>query len=125
MQRYNAIVIGGGHNGLVAGAYFAKAGARTVVLEAREKTGGAVDTSAPFAELPDVHVSTYSYVVSLIPPFIVDDLDLRRFGYDVSPFGPYYVAFPDGTSITIHGDDAAATHASVERFSKADAEAFP
>jgi phytoene dehydrogenase-like protein len=95
------------------------------VLEARDKTGGAVDTSAPFAELPDVRVSTYSYVVSLIPPFIVDDLGLRRFGYDVSPFGPYYVAFPDGTSIAIHGDDAAATRASVEQFSKSDADAFP
>ena len=55
----------------------------------------------------------------------MDDLDLRRLGYDVSPFGPYYVAFPTARSITIHGDYAAATHASVERFSKADAEAFP
>jgi phytoene dehydrogenase-like protein len=122
---YDAIVIGGGHNGLVAGAYFAKAGARTIVLEARDKTGGAVDTSAPFPELPDVRVSTYSYVMSLMPPFIIDQLGLRRFGYDVTPFGPYYFAFPDGRSICVYGDDPRATHASVARFSEKDAETLP
>jgi len=51
---YNAIVVGGGHNGLVAGAYFAKAGASTVVLESRSKVGGAVDTSAPFPNHPEI-----------------------------------------------------------------------
>jgi phytoene dehydrogenase-like protein len=55
---YHAIVIGGGHNGLVAGAYFAKAGARTTVVEARSKVGGAVDTSAPFHDHPEIKVST-------------------------------------------------------------------
>ncbi len=124
MQTYDVIVIGGGHNGLVAGAYFARAGARVVVLEARGKTGGAVDTSAPFPELPDVRVSTYSYVVSLMPPFIVDQLQLRRFGYDVTPFGPYYVAFPDGRSITIYGDRPDSTYDSIARFSREDAERF-
>jgi phytoene dehydrogenase-like protein len=123
--RYDVIVIGGGHNGLVAGAYFARAGARTVVLEARKKTGGAVDTSAPFADLPDVNVSTYSYVMSLMPPFIIDELELRRFGYEVTPFGPYYVAFPDGRAITVHGDDPKATHASMSQFSTRDADVFP
>ena len=49
---YDAIVIGGGHNGMVSGAYFARDGLRTVVLEARNKTGGAADTSAPFADHP-------------------------------------------------------------------------
>ena len=124
-SAYDVIVIGGGHNGLVAGAYFAKAGARTVVLEACEKTGGAVDTSAPFEDLPDVNVSTYSYVMSLMPPFIIDDLGLRRFGYDVTPFGPYYVPFPDGRAITVYGDDPAKTHESMSQFSKKDADVFP
>ena len=124
-EAYDVIVVGGGHNGLVAGAYFARAGARTVVLEARPKTGGAVDTSAPFAELPDVRVSTYSYVMSLMPPFIIDELELRRFGYDVTPFGPYYVPFPDGRAITVYGDDPAATHASMSQFSARDADVFP
>jgi phytoene dehydrogenase-like protein len=49
-NTHDAIVIGGGHNGLIAGAYLSRAGARTVVLEARNKTGGAADTSAPFKD---------------------------------------------------------------------------
>jgi phytoene dehydrogenase-like protein len=122
---YHAIVIGGGHNGLVAGAYFAKAGARTVVVEARAKTGGAVDTSAPFPDHPEIKVSTYSYVMSLMPPFIIDELGLQRHGYRVTPFGPYYQAFPDGRSITIYSDDPARTAASVAQFSSRDAEVLP
>jgi phytoene dehydrogenase-like protein len=124
-NRYDVVVIGGGHNGLVAGAYFARAGARTIVLEARDKVGGAVDTSAPFADLPDVRVSTYSYVMSLMPPFIIDELGLRSHGYDVTPFGPYYVPFPDGRAITVYGDDPAKTHASMSQFSTRDADVFP
>jgi phytoene dehydrogenase-like protein len=124
-DSYHAIVVGGGHNGLVAGAYFAKAGARTVVLEARSKVGGAVDTSAPFPNHPEINVSTYSYVMSLMPAFIIEELGLARHGYRVTPFGPYYQAFPDGRSITIYGDDPAKTHESVAQFSVRDAEALP
>ena len=124
-SSYHAIVVGGGHNGLVAGAYLAKAGARTVVLEARSTVGGAVDTSAPFPNHPEIKVSTYSYVMSLMPAFIIEELGLADHGYRVTPFGPYYQAFPDGRSITIYGDDAARTHESVARFSKDDADALP
>src|SRR5207249_330516 len=70
-NTFDAIVVGGGHNGLVAAAYLAKRGARVVVLEARHKTGGAADTSSPFPDLPDVKVTTLSYVMSLMPPSIV------------------------------------------------------
>ena len=122
---YHAIVVGGGHNGLVAGAYLAKAGARTVVLEARPKVGGAVDTSAPFPNHPEIKVSTYSYVMSLLPAFIIEELELGRHGYDVTPFGPYYQTFPDGRSITIYGDDANKTYESIAQFSTKDAEALP
>ena len=122
---YDAIVIGGGHNGLTAGAYFARAGARTVVLEARNKTGGAADTSAPFADHPEIKVTTYSYVMSLMPPTIIKELNLKRHGYDVTPFGPYYQAFPDGTSITVYADDAARSYDSIAKISKKDAEALP
>src|SRR6185503_9567836 len=103
-NRYDAIVIGGGHNGLVSGAYFARSGARTVVLEARHKTGGAADTSAPFPNHPEIKVTTYSYVMSLMPPTIIRELKLKEFGYDVTPFGPYFQAFPDGRAITVYAD---------------------
>jgi phytoene dehydrogenase-like protein len=119
---YDAIIIGGGHNGLTSGAYFARAGARTVVLEGRHKTGGAADTSAPFADHPDINVTTYSYVMSLMPPTIIRELQLKRFGYDVTPFGPYFQAFPDGRAITVYADDARKSYDSIAQFSKRDAD---
>jgi phytoene dehydrogenase-like protein len=124
-NTYDAIVIGGGHNGLTAGAYFARAGARTIVLEARNKTGGAADTSAPFPDHPEINVTTYSYVMSLMPPTIIRELNLKQHGYDVTPFGPYYQAFPDGRSIKVYADDAAKSHASISQFSKKDADTLP
>jgi phytoene dehydrogenase-like protein len=122
---YDAIIIGGGHNGLTSGAYFARAGARTVVLEARGKTGGAADTSAPFPDHPDIKVTTYSYVMSLMPPTIIRELNLKQHGYDVTPFGPYYQAFPDGRSITVYADDAKKSYDSIAQFSKKDADSLP
>jgi len=122
---YDAIIIGGGHNGLTSGAYFARSGARTVVLEARGKTGGAADTSAPFPDHPEIKVTTYSYVMSLMPPTIIRDLNLERHGYDVTPFGPYYQAFPDGRAITVYADDAKKSYESIAQFSKRDADTLP
>ena len=124
-NTYDAIIVGGGHNGLTAGAYFAREGARTVVLEARAKTGGAADTSAPFADHPDINVTTYSYVMSLMPPTIIRDLGLERHGYDVTPFGPYFQAYPDGRAITVYADDARKSYDSIAQFSKKDAETMP
>jgi phytoene dehydrogenase-like protein len=124
-NTYDAVVIGGGHNGLISGAFFAKAGARTVVLEARDKTGGAADTSAPWPEHPDFRVTTYSYVMSLMPPTIIRELQLERHGYKVTPFGPYYQAFPDGRSIKVYADDAKKNFESISQFSKKDAEIMP
>ena len=124
-NAYDAIVIGGGHNGLAAAAYLARGGARTVVLEARHKTGGAASTDAPWEEAPDFRVTTYSYVVSLMPEQIVSDLELERFGYKVYPMGPYYLAFPDGRSLIMASGDDRLDHESISRFSKKDADTYP
>jgi phytoene dehydrogenase-like protein len=124
-NTYDAIIIGGGHNGLVSGAYFARDGLRTVVLEARNKTGGAADTSAPFADHPGINVTTYSYVMSLMPPTIIRELRLKDFGYDVTPFGPYFQAYPDGRAVTVYPDDAQRSYDSIAEFSKRDADTMP
>jgi phytoene dehydrogenase-like protein len=123
-MTWDAIVIGGGHNGLVAGAYLARAGARTVVLEARSKTGGAAATDAPWPEAPDIKVTRLSYVMSLMPPRIIRDLELERHGYKLYPMGPAYQAWPDGRSLTIYEDAARRNHEQISRFSSKDAEAI-
>jgi phytoene dehydrogenase-like protein len=122
---YDAIVVGGGHNGLVAGAYLARSGARTVVLEGRHKTGGAATTEAPWPDAPEFSVTRLSYVMSLMPPTIINDLELARHGYKVYPMGPYYQAFPEGGSIKLYADDAERNHAEVSKWSKKDADAMP
>lgn len=122
---YDALVIGGGHNGLVSAAYLARAGARTLVLESRSAVGGAATTEAPWPEAPHLRVTRLSYVMSLMPPTIVEDLHLERNGYRVHPMGPYYQAFPEGGSLTIYEDDEARTHESISRWSKRDADAWP
>ncbi|HEX6678695.1 MAG TPA: NAD(P)/FAD-dependent oxidoreductase [Actinomycetes bacterium] len=122
---WDAVVVGGGHNGLVAAAYLARAGARTLVCEARHKTGGAATTDAPWPDAPEIRVTRLSYVMSLMPPSIIRDLDLVRHGYKVHPMGPYYQAWPDGRSLKIHADDAARNHDEIARFSKRDADAMP
>ena len=121
----DAIVVGGGHNGLVAAAYLARAGARTLVLESRHHTGGAATTEAPWPHAPDLQVSRLSYVMSLMPPTIVRDLNLERHGYVVHPMGPYYQAFPEGGSLTIYEDDPVRTYRQIARWSKHDADAWP
>ena len=124
-SSYDAVVVGGGHNGLVAGAYLARSGARTVVLEGRHKTGGAATTEAPWPEAPELNVTRLSYVMSLLPPTIMSDLQLERFGYKVHPMGPYYQAFPEGGSIKIYADDAKRNYEEIAKWSKKDAEAMP
>jgi phytoene dehydrogenase-like protein len=124
-NNYDAIVIGGGHNGLVSAAYLARSGARTLVLEARNSLGGAATTEAPWDDAPHLRVTRLSYVMSLMPPTIINDLELERHGYKVHPMGPYYQAFPEGGSLTIYDDDPARTHEQLARWSKKDAETWP
>jgi phytoene dehydrogenase-like protein len=122
---YDAIIVGGGHNGLTAAAYLARSGARTLVLESRSRTGGAATTEAPWPDAPEFRVTRLSYVMSLMPPTIINDLDLARHGYKIFPMGPYYQAFPEGGSIKLYADDAQRNHDEVSRWSKKDADAMP
>lgn len=122
-NSYHAIVVGGGHNGLVAGAYLARAGARAVVLEARHKAGGAAATDAPWPEAPELKVTTLSYVMSLMPDTIIRDLHLERHGYRVHPVGPYFVPFPDGRYLLQYDDDPRANYEQFAKFSTRDADA--
>ncbi|MFD6424400.1 phytoene desaturase family protein [Streptomyces sp. NPDC060198] len=75
-QRYDAVIVGGGHNGLVAAAYLARAGQSVLVLERLGATGGAAVSTRPFAGI-DARLSRYSYLVSLLPDKVVRDLGLR------------------------------------------------
>ncbi len=98
----DVIVIGGGHNGLTCAAYLAKAGMDVLVLERRQILGGAAATEDMW---DGYRVSSASYVVSLMPDRIVRELQLKRFGYEVSVITPdYFVPFPDGTALTLWGD---------------------
>jgi len=121
VERYDAIVVGGGHNGLVAAAYLARDGLRTLVCEAREVVGGAAVTERPFG--PDYRVTSLSYVVSLLPPAIVRDLDLARHGYEVYPQGPYFAPHARGTYLEFAGDPAR-RRAEIAKFSARDADAL-
>jgi phytoene dehydrogenase-like protein len=120
-NTYDAIVIGGGHNGLVAAAYLARSGKRTVVLERRPVVGGAAVTEQPWG--PDYKVTMLSYVVSLLPPTIQRDLDLARHGYKVHPQGPYFVPYPDGRCLQLP-NDRKRRHAQISAFSPDDADAM-
>src|SRR5439155_25042780 len=117
----DVVVVGGGHNGLACAAYLARAGLDVLVLERRPVLGGAAATEEPW---PGYRVSTASYVVSLIPPRIVRELGLERFGYRVSILEPdYYVPYPDGSALTLWGATAR-TMAEIAAFSAGDAEAY-
>jgi phytoene dehydrogenase-like protein len=121
VKTHDAIIVGGGHNGLACAAYLARAGMDVLVLERRGVLGGAAVTEEPW---PGYRISSASYVVSLMPPRIVSELELERFGYRVSLIDPdYWVPFSDGGSLALWGD-AQKTTEEIARFSKKDAEAY-
>ncbi len=119
---YDAIIIGGGHNGLVTAAYLARAGRSVLVLERREIVGGCAVTEELW---PGFKVSTASYVNSLFRPEIIQELDLKRHGFEMLPRSPSsFTPFPDGRYLLM-GPDKEMTHREVAKFSRKDAEALP
>ena len=120
-NHYDAIVVGGGHNGLVCAAYLARTGARVVVLERRHLLGGASVTEETW---PGYRVSSAAYVVSLFAQEIVTELGLPRYGYHVYPLDPAYCApFPDGSSFLVWDDPARAAE-EIARISPSDGRAY-
>ena len=90
-QRYDAVIIGGGHNGLVSAAYLARAGLKTLVLERRHVLGGAAVTEEIF---PGFRFSVFSYVVSLLRPEIIRELELPKHGLDILPLDGTFTPLP-------------------------------
>src|SRR5215471_18640444 len=120
--KYDAIIVGAGHNGLVTACYLARAGWKVLVLERRYLVGGACVTEETF---PGFKVSTAAYVNSLFRPEIIKDLKLREYGFESlernpSSFSPYL----DGRYLLM-GPDAQLNHREIAKFSTKDAENYP
>src|SRR6202158_5320940 len=120
--RYDTIIIGAGHNGLVTAAYLARAGQRVLVLERRDLPGGCCVTEELW---PGFKVSTAAYVCSLLRPEIIRDLELKYHGFELLPRNPSsFTPFPDGRYLLM-GPDAGLNRREVGKFSAMDSEALP
>ena len=120
-RSYDAIIVGGGHNGLTTAAYLARAGMKVICLERRDILGGACVTEELW---PGARVSRCSYVVSMLQPKIVSDLRLADFGYRAIPLDPAYVSLTEEGPIFFF-NEVENTAKSIARYSKHDAENYP
>src|ERR1700722_951807 len=116
-RSWDAIVVGGGHNGLACATYLARAGKRILVLESRERIGGACTIEEPF---PGVRMSPCAYLAGLLHPRVVEELNLIQRGFEWTPaVNGLFVPFLDGSSIQLWDDDEAC-EAEVRRFAPGD-----
>src|SRR5215470_18012336 len=112
-QRWDVIVVGAGHNGLTCAAYLARAGKRVLVLEARERVGGACTLDEFWG---GVKMSPCAYLVGLLHPLVVDELRMREHGFAWTPAtNGLFVPFDDGSSVQLWEDDATC-EAEIRRF---------
>lgn len=120
-RDWGAVVVGGGHNGLAAAAYLAKGGKSVLVLERRDQLGGACTLERPFED-PRYVISPCAYVVGLLDPVVISDLELERHGYRVTPADPnLWCPFADGTSYAAFIDGArTAGHLRSQGFAESD-----
>src|SRR3970282_2004165 len=121
MANYDAIIIGGGHNGLTAAAYLAKAGRKVLVLERRHVLGGAAVTEELY---PGFKFSVCSYVVSLFRPHIIRELELARHGLSMIPLECSFTPHLEGPGL-VRWPEAAKTRREIARLSPKDAEIYP
>src|SRR5437868_5662961 len=119
---FDAIIIGGGHNGLVTACYLARAKWKVLLLERRPLVGGCAVSEETF---PGFKVSTAAYVNSLFSPEIIRDLRLKDYGFELVERNPSsFTPFLDGRSLTL-GPDGASNLREIAKFSKKDAENYP
>ncbi|MCB9678539.1 MAG: NAD(P)/FAD-dependent oxidoreductase [Alphaproteobacteria bacterium] len=118
---YDAVIIGGGHNGLVCAAYLAKAGRKVLVLERRHVLGGAAVTEELY---PGFKYTVCSYVVSLLRPYIIRDLDLVKHGLQITPLECSYTPEPEGPGLC-RWPDPHRTREEIQRYSRKDADIYP
>jgi phytoene dehydrogenase-like protein len=120
-EPFDAVVVGAGHNGLVCGAYLARAGLKVCILERRGVIGGAAVSEEVW---PGYTVSVASYVMSMLSPRVIHELELARHGFRVLLADRLFVPFPDGRSLSWY-DDVGRSCAEIAKFSRHDAEAYP
>lgn len=120
-EIYDAVIIGGGHNGLTCAAYLARAGRKVLVLERRHILGGAAVSEQIF---PGFTYTVCSYVVSLLRPEIIRDLELPRHGLQILPLDSAFVPMENGDHLALWSDPAT-TRTELQRHSRRDADAYP